>query len=111
MNIQEQSNISYVYIDTVTRSNVFYTLTNVYPNQEYVTNSVLNINGLNFYLDSWIDYSGGIHPGRTGSITNKGFTLSYSGSLTTTAIKWNYSSSLGGFNPCSGDILNLSYYA
>jgi hypothetical protein len=79
----------------------------VLPASGKIEETSLTVNGLTYFLDSWIDTASGVH-----NITNVsgGFSVDYSRDFNTIYLKWNYIPDQGGFWLIDEDTILLEFY-
>lgn len=75
-----------------------------------LVDSKLNINGVNYFLDEWVDNNGVTQDGVTQAGTSGGYRLSYDTGVNAVSIEWLYNDAAGGFDLESGDLITFNYY-
>jgi hypothetical protein len=79
----------------------------VLPASGKIEETNLTVNGLTYFLDSWIDTASGVH-----NITNVsgGYSVDYSRDFNTIYLKWNYIPDQGGFWIHDEDTVLFEFY-
>jgi len=97
-------------LDSVTVNGV--TSSGVTPNESatLIISSTLAVNGVTYFLDSWIDNLGAIQVGRDGNSTSTdGYQIDFNTGQDEVALRWNNIAASGGFDLIVGDNISLTY--
>ena len=84
----------------------------VTPNESatLIISSVLDVNGVAYFLDSWVDNLGVEQVGRDGNLTSTdGYKIDFNTGVDEVSIRWNNIAASGGFDLIPEDIVSFTY--